>query len=177
MKMKLPHKANEFILQNINQHNLTTSRCMTLLQILWVERYLTRTQLIKRVEQRLGKGCFGTSAWQYTFYKDMRIVKQAFHSANYVLTYSRNKKQEGYYLQNQPALLPEFKQLIKASVAEVDIRQINIYRQLSFAVRFQQGCEISDTARNVVTYRIREENPQLSLQEAHQMALQRSYTS
>lgn len=175
--MKLPHEASEFILRNMNQHNLATSRCMTLLQILWVERYLTRTQLIKRIEYRFGKKCFGTSAWQHTFYKDMGIVKQAFLSANYKLEYSRNKNQTGYYLQSQPTLLPEFKKLIQASIAEVDSRQINIYRQLSFAVRFQQGCDISDTTRNVVTYRIREENPKLSLQEAHQLALQRSYTA
>ena len=177
MNMKLPHQASEFILRNMNPQNLATSRCMTLLQILWMERYLTRTQLQKRIEYRLGKSCFGISAWQYTFYKDIGIVKQAFLSANYMLEYSRNKNQVGYYLRGQPALLPKFKQLIQASVAEVDSRQINIYCQLSFAARFQQGCEISDTARNVVTYRIREENPKLSLQEAHQMALQRSYTS
>lgn len=174
--MKLPHKTSAFILQNMHQHHLAISRCMNLAQILWVERYLMRNQLINRVEQRLGKKCFGTSIRRHTFYRDIRIVKQAFLSANYVLKYNRNREQEGYYLQNQPALLPEFKQMIQASIAEVDTRQIDIYKTLSFAVRFRQGCEISDTARNVVTYRIREENPKLSLREAHQLALQRSYT-
>jgi len=85
----------------------------------------------------------------------MRLVKQAFQAAGYVLKYSRNKEQTGYYLRGQPALLPEFKQMVKASVSEVDQRQIDIYHQLSTIARFRQGCAISDTARKVVAYRIR----------------------
>jgi len=59
----------------------------------------------------------------------------------------------------------------------VDQRQIDIYQQLSPAARFRQGCVISDTARNVVAYRIRQENPKLTSQEANHIALQRAYTS
>jgi hypothetical protein len=106
----------------------------------------------------------------------MRLVKQAFQAANYQLEYSRNKGNAGYFLRGQPTLSPEFKQMVNASVAEVDPRQIDIYHQLSPAARFQQGCAISDTARNVVAYRIRQENPELTVQEANQMALQRAYT-
>lgn len=72
-------------------------------------------------------------------------------------------------------LSPKFKQMLKASILEVDQRQIDIYHQLSFADRFRQGCAISDMARNVVVYRIRQENPQLNVQESHRMALQRAY--
>lgn len=177
LSIPLPRKTLDSLLEDAIQRDKTTARRMALLKILWVERNLTRAQLIKRVEYTLGKNCFGTSAWEDTFYRDMRMVKQAFQSANYVLEYSRNKKQEGYFLQGQPALLPDFKKMIQASIAEVDTRQIDIYRQLSFASRFQQGCEISDTARRVVAYRIQQENPTLSINEAHQLALQRSYTT
>jgi hypothetical protein len=141
-----------------------------LLEILWNERYLTRAQLIARVELRLGRGCFGSSAWQDTFYRDMRVVKKALDGAGYLLLYSRNGKQPCYYLQGQLALSPQLKQILKASTAEVDQRQIDIYHRLSPADRFHQGCSISDTARKVVAYRIRQENPKLSISEANRLA-------
>jgi hypothetical protein len=106
----------------------------------------------------------------------MRVVKQAFQAANYLLEYSRNREHPGYYLHGQPTLSPEFRQLVKASTAEADQRQIDIYHQLTSAARFRQGCAISDTARKVVAFRIRQENPELTSQEANQMALQRAYT-
>ena len=139
------------------------------------ERDLTRTQLIARVEHRLGRDCFGASAWEDTFFRDMRLVKQAFETAGYRLLYSRNKKQPGYYLDGQSALSSEIKQILKTSAAEVDQRQTDIYQKLSFAERFYQGSSISDTARKVVAYRIHQENPKLSLVEASRMALQRAY--
>ena len=139
------------------------------------ERDLTRTQLIARVEHRLGRDCFGASAWEDTFFRDMRLVKQAFETAGYWLLYSRNKKQPGYYLDGQSALSSEIKQILKTSAAEVDQRQIDIYQKLSFAERFYQGSSISDTARMVVAYRIPQENPKLPLVEASRMALQRAY--
>jgi hypothetical protein len=94
----------------------------------------------------------------------------------YPLSYSRNKRQPGYHLHGQPALSPEIKQILKTSAAEVDQRQIDIYRKLSYAERFYQGCSISETARKVVAYRIRQENPQVSLVEANRMALQIAYS-
>ena len=168
-------KAQEMILQDAIQRNLTTTRRAALLEILWHERYLTRSQLIARSEFRLGRNCFGTSAWKDTFYRDMQVVKQALKSAGYVLLHSRSKKQPGYYLQGQPALSDEFKQALRSSAAEVDQRQVDIYQRLSPADRFRQGCAISDTARNVVAYRIRQENPNLSPDEASRLALQRAY--
>jgi len=65
--------------------------------------------------------------------------------------------------------------MVKASAAEADQRQIDIYQQLSSSARFRQGCAISDTSRNVVAYRIRQENPELTPQQANQIALQRAY--
>lgn len=173
----ISRNAIDILLRDAVQRDITTARRFILLKILWNERYLTRAQLIARVEYRLGRNCFGISAWEDTFYRDMRVVKQAFQAVGNVLAYSRNKEHAGYYLQGQLALSPEFKQLVKASVAEVDQRQIDIYRQLSAAERFRQGSAISDTARNVVAYRIREEHPEITPLEANRMALQRAYTS
>jgi hypothetical protein len=164
------------ILHDAIRRDMTTARRVVLLEILWNERYLTRAQLIARVELRLGKKCFGILAWEDTFYRDMRFVKQAFETAGYKLLYSRKQEQAGYYLEGQPVLSPEIQQVLKGSVAEVDQRQLDIYHKLSVAERFQQGCSISDTARKVVAYRIRQENPKLSLIEANRMALQRAYS-
>ena len=169
-------KATEILLQDAMQRDITTARRVALLKILWNERYLTRAQLMARVEYSLGRNCFGTSAWEDTFYRDMRVVKQAFQAAGYRLEYSRNKKRRGYYLQGQAVLSEEFRQIVKASAAEVDQRQIDIYHRLPSAARFRQGSAISDTARDVVAYRILEENPDLTPQEARQLALQRAYT-
>ena len=176
IKSVLPILLKDVILHDAIQRDITTARRVALLEILWNERYLTRSQLIARVELRLGKNCFGASAWQDTFFRDMRIAKMAFQAAGYRLLYSRDKQQPGYYLDGQPALSSEIKQVLKTSAAEVDQRQIDIYRNLSFAERFYQGCSISDTARKVVAYRIRQENPQVSLVEANRMALQRAYS-
>ena len=168
--------AKEFIFQDAVQRDITTARRSGLLEILWNERYLTRSQLVARIELRLGRNCFGALAWQDTFYRDMRIVKQAFEAAGYQVLYSRSKKQRGYYLDGQSALSSVIKQVLKSSATDVDQRQIDIFRKLSFAERFYQGCSISDTARKVVTYRIRQENPNLSLFEANRIALQRAYS-
>lgn len=176
MNNAISRKAADVIFQDAIQRDITAARRFILLQILWYERHLTRAQLITRVEYRLGKNCFGTSAWEDTFYRDMRVVKQAFQADGNVLAYSRYKDRAGYYLQGQPALSPEFKQLVKSSVAEVDQRQIDIYRQLSAAERFRQGSAISDTARNVVAYRIRQEHPEITPLEANRIALHRAYT-
>jgi hypothetical protein len=175
-KLTLPTVMKDVILQDVMQRDITTARRVALLVILWSERYLTRAQLMARVEIRLGKNCFGIAAWEDTFYRDIRFVKQALEAAGYQLLYSRRKEQSGYYLDGQPALSPEIQQVLKGSAAEVDQRQIDIYRNLSFGERFHQGCSISDTARKVVSYRIRQENPRLSVAEAHRLALQRAYS-
>ena len=175
-KLSLPTVIRDAILHNAIQRDITTARRAALVELLLNERYFTRSQLIARVELHVGRGCFGVSAWEDTFYRDMRFVKQAFGGAGFQLKYSRNKQQPGYYLDGQPALSSEIKQILKGSAAEVDQRQIDVYRKLSFAERFYQGCSISDTARKVVAYRIRQENPRVSVAEANRMALQRAYS-
>jgi hypothetical protein len=169
-------KAREIIFQDTVRLDLTTARRVALLELLWNERFLTRAQLIARIEQKLGKDCFGKSTRRDKFYRDMRIVKKAFQAAGFQLVFSRSKQRGGYYLAGQPALSPEFAQLIKSSAAEVDPRQIEIYHTLSSADRFHQGCAISDAARHVVAFRILQENPGITPQEANRLALQRSYS-
>ena len=71
------------ILHDAIQRDFTTARRIALLEILWNERYLTRSQLLARVELRLGENSFGISAWEDTFYRDMRIVKRAFETVGY----------------------------------------------------------------------------------------------
>ena len=176
IKLSLPTAMKDTILGDAIRRDITTARRVALLEILWNERYLTRAQLIVRVELRLGKNCFGISAWEDTFYRDMRFVKQAFEAAGYRLLFSRKKQQPGYYLEGQTVLRPEIQQVLKSSAAEVDQRQIDVYRKLSFAERFHQGCSISDTARRVVAYRIRQDNPKLSALEATRIALERGYS-
>lgn len=175
IKLTLPAVMKDTILQDAIQRDITTARRLALLEILWHERYLTRTQLITRVELRLGRNCFGSSAWKDTFYRDMRIAKMAVEAAGFSLSYTRNKKQPGYYLRGQPMLSNELKQMLKTSTTDVDQRQLDIYCKLSSAERFYQGCSISDAARKVVAYRIRQENPKLSLAEANRQALERAY--
>ena len=170
-------RAINVLLQDVIERDITTARRAAMLHILWNERFLTRFQLIARVEYQFGRNCFGVLAWEDTFFRDMRVVKQAFQAVGLVLDYSRKKEKRGYYVREQEALSLEFKQMIKAGAAEVDQRQIDIYRKLSPAARFKQGCAISNTARDVVAYRIRQENPKLTPQEAQKLALQRTYTA
>jgi len=168
-------KAIDVLFHDAIQRDKTTARRAALLKILWNERYLTRAQLITRIEYQLGKNCFGLSAWEDAFYRDMRVVKQAFLAAGLMLDYSRDKNRPGYFIHEQDALSAEFMRMVKSSAAEVDQRQIDIYRKLSPAARFRQGCAISDTSRNVVAFRIRQENSSLTDQEANRLALQRAY--
>ena len=177
VKSAVSPKAKEILLQDAIQRDLATARRAVLLEILWHERYLTRDQLIVRTGFQLGKNCFGASAWEDNFYRDMRVVKRAFKATGQQLQYSRNKQRPGYYLKGQPPLSHEIQQMIVSSAAEVDPRQIDIYRRLPPSERFRQGCSISNAARRVVAYRIRQENPDIDPAEAIRLANQRAYQS
>jgi hypothetical protein len=168
-------KAREVILQDAIQRDLPTARRAALLELLWHERYLTREQLIKRIETKLERFCFGKTAWEDNFYRDMRVIKEAFTAAGLHLAFSRTKHAKGYYLRDQPALSSELRQIIKSSAAEVDPSQISIYHRLTPADRFRQGCALSDTARQVVAFRILQDHPGMTQVEANRTALQRAY--
>jgi hypothetical protein len=161
----------DLLLQDAINRDRTTARRTALLEILQQERYLTREQLIVRVEGKLGKGCFGEAAWRDTFYRDMQVVKRALRAAGYQLAYSRSLQAPGYYLHGQPSIGAELSATLDGSIAEVDRSQITIYKHLSFAQRFQQGCSISNLAHQVVAYRIRQRNPRLSFVESHRLTV------
>jgi hypothetical protein len=171
--MNVSPVALDVLLEDAISRDRTTARRAALLKILYQERYLTREQLIARVDGILGAGCFGESAWIDTFYRDMKVVKRALRVAGYQLAYSRSLQRPGYYLRDQPSIGSELSAKLAGSVMEVDPAQIAIYKQLSFLQRFQQGCSISNLARQVVAYRLRQRNPHLSLAEAHRMASQK----
>lgn len=146
-------EAQNIILQDAVKRDTVTARRNNLLEILWHERYLTRSGLIARVEAIVGKDCFGKSAWEVTFYRDMRVVKRAFRAAGYELAYSRSHDRSGYYLRNQTSVSPALLRVIEGAVAEVDPGQVTITRQLQSRERVQQGFSISNLANQVVTYR------------------------
>jgi hypothetical protein len=151
----------------------TTARRAALLNILLQERYLTREQLIVRVEGKLGKDCFGDAACEDTFFRDMQVVKRALRSAGCQPAYSRSLEQPGYYLRDQPPVSAELSAILVGSVAMVDRNQIAVLKRLSFSQRFLQGCSITNLASQVVANRTRQRNPQLGLAEAQRMAVQK----
>jgi hypothetical protein len=170
-------EARDILLQDAIRRDIVTARRAALLEILWHERYLTRDQLITRVEILLGKNCFGASAWEDNFYRDLRLVKQAFQAAGKQLRYSRSQQRPGYYLKGQPALSDDLQRILTSSMAEVDPGQIAIYQRLSISQRIRQGCSTSDTARTVVAYRILQENPGIDPAEANRLAINRAYSA
>jgi len=171
--MDLPHASLEVILEDVISRDRTTARRVILLKILLRERFLTRKQLILRTEGKMGKGCFGDSAWEDTFYRDMLVVKRALSAEGYQTAYSRSPHMPGYYLVNQSSISSELSAILDGSVAEVDKNQLAIFKQLSFRQRFQQGCSISNLACQTVVNRIRQKNPRLNLSEAQRQSIQK----
>lgn len=163
--------AVNILLEDAINRDRTTARRVSLVDILLQERYLTRGQLIARVEGKLGKGCFGDVSWEDTFFRDMQVVKQALRAAGYQPAYSRSSKRSGYYLRNQANISSDLSSILDGCVSEVDPSQIAIFKKLTFEQRVQQGCSISNLARNVVAHRIRQRNPKLSTVEAQRLAI------
>jgi hypothetical protein len=149
----IPKKALETLLQDALVRDTVTGRRTHLLKILLHERYLSREQLIVRIEGLLGKGCFGKGAWEDIFYRDMHIVKKALQAAGFRLKYSRNPGRPGYYIHQQPAISDELADILAHSVAEVDPAQIHIWQRMPPAERFRLGCSITDAARQAMAYR------------------------
>jgi hypothetical protein len=166
----LPEAAGASLLADAAARDQATARRTLLFQILWRERFLTRSGLIARVEVRLGRGCFGESAWEDTFYRDMRAVKEAFQAAGYTLAYSRRTARPGYYLRDRPPLHPDVARALQGAISEIDPAQLAILRRLGPAGRFRQGSVISDVARRAVANRLRGRRPELDEREAFRLA-------
>ena len=170
--LNMNERAKHILFEDAIQRDRTTARRAALVEILLNERYLTREQLITRVEGKLGKGCFGDSAWEDTFFRDMQVVKRALRAAGYQPAYSRSACKPGYYLRDQGAISSDLVRILDGCVVEVNPSQVEIFKKLTFAQRFQQGCSVSNLARNVVVHRIRQRYPHLNAAEAQRLAIQ-----
>jgi len=166
----LPEGAGAALLADAAARDRATARRTLLTEILWRERFLTRAGLVARVEAKLGRGCFGAAAWEDTFYRDMRAVREAFRAAGQPLAYSRRTDRPGYYLQGRPALHPDVARALQGAVDEVDPAQLAVLQRLSPAARFYQGSTASDIARRAVAHRLRARRPELDEQEAFRLA-------
>lgn len=133
-------------LRETAERDLPTARRTALLRLVWEESYLTRQGLIARVEALLGRGCFGPSQ-RSAFYRDVAAVRQALAEADHKLAYSRRRNRPGYYVEGRPLLDERLQRLIAGAVAEVDPRQIAIYRRLGPAQRVWQAAHLSDWLR------------------------------
>ena len=175
LTISFPPESQQALLQDASSRDLTTARRTILLEILWHERYLTRNQLIPRVERVLGKKAYGKSAVEDTFYRDIRAVKLAFRAAGYNLAYRRNKPNPGYYLVGEPPVSRQISEELAGAAAEMDLAQMEILKKMLPAERAALGASISDAARQAVAYRILQQNPGTSQVEANRLALQRAY--
>jgi len=146
---RLPTKLTTALLSDAVARDRVTARRAALLEILLYERYLTREQLISRVEYQQGIGCFGAKTWQEVFYRDMRFVKKAFSNAGYTLKYSRSAETPGYYLQGEGNLHEDIQLAIRGAIAELDEAQMKIYRRLTPAQKFAQAASMIDLGRKV----------------------------
>ncbi len=141
-------------LREIAKLDLPLARQEALLRLIWQEAYLPRQGLVASVATLLGRDCFGSN-WQVTFRHDMASVRQALVEAGHRLAYSR--EHGGYYIEGRPLLDEQLQRLIAGAVAEVDPRQIAIYRQLSPAQRIWQLAHLSDWLRQANERRLHRE--------------------
>lgn len=173
--ISFPSQAQHALLIEAARRDLTTARRVILLEILFHERFLTRNQLITRVNRMLGRSAFGKLALDDTFYRDIRAVKQAFRAAGYELEYRRNQPRPGYYLAGEPAASQMITEELAGAAAELDVAQASIIRSMTPAERAILGASLSDAAREAVAYRILAQNPGLSPAEANRLAVMRAY--
>lgn len=147
--IKVPNKAIAALLKDAQGRDLTTARRQLLFQTLWRERYLTRSQLIWRIDKQLGNHCFGVKAWEDTFYRDMRAVKTVFASAGFTLEYNRGGNRPGYHLAGEPALHQSMHRRLVGALQELDDEQCEIYGQISAEQKCYQAISMIESSRRV----------------------------
>ncbi len=159
-------------LRETARQNILTARRSALLRLVWQESFLTREGLISRVEDLVGRGCFGSSP-RTAFARDLAVVRQVLAQAGHRLTYSRGDGREGYYVEGRPVLDERLQRQIAGAVAEVDPRQAEISRRLSPAQQFQQGRSMTELAERVAAYRLRLRYPDLTEARARRVVRER----
>ena len=149
MLEEIPTKAQSFLLQDAEKRDRVTARRVYLVRALLRENYLSRETLIRRVEFLMGFKSFEEKSWEDTFYRDMRVVKQALKEAGFEVKYSRRKNESGYYLAGGSRLSIEVKKEIAGAIAELDEEQMKIYKDMSAAQKFYQATSIIDFGKRV----------------------------
>ena len=149
MLEKIPTKAQSFLLRDAEKRDRVTARRVYLTRALLRENYLSRESLIRRVEYLMGFKSFEEKSWEDTFYRDMRVVKQALKEAGFRVKYSRKKNSDGYYLEGKSRLSEEVKKEIAGAIAELDEEQMKIYKDMSPAQKFYQATSIIDFGQRV----------------------------
>lgn len=132
------------------------ARQHALARLIWREAFLTRPGLIARVQDLLGRDCFGATP-RATLRRDLLRVRALLAQAGHRLARSRR----GYFVPGRPLLDEHLQKLIAGAVAEVDPRQIAILRTLSPAQRFHQAFSMIASAQQVGVYRLRKRQPGL----------------
>jgi len=155
------------LLKELAERDLPTARRAALLRLVWQEPFLTREGLIARVEGLLERRCFGKNK-RATFLRDMRVIKKLLAKQGHRLRYSRKHGTKGYYVEGRTRLDERLQHLIAGAVAEIDPRQIAIYRRLSPAERFYQGISLIKGAEQIAAYRLRQQFPHLTEAEIYQ---------
>jgi hypothetical protein len=164
--------ALQILLADAASRDMVTARRKAIFELLLHERYLTRENIITRIEGQLGKNCFGAASWKDAFYRDIRIVKDAFKAAGHSLGYTRSPQCPGYILNGEPSISDELKAMISHSTGDMDLAQIKIFRSLTPQERCHLGSSITDAAIRSVAHRVKQRYPAISLQQASYFALQ-----
>ena len=127
-------------LRTLAKRDLMMGRRAALVRAVWDEANLRPNGLFHRVQDLLGLGCFGATPFE-TLTQDMEAVRQTFAAEGHTL--ERNER-GGYYVVGRSLGDPYLKKLIEGSIAEVDPKQIAIYRKLTPAQRVRQCVDLSD---------------------------------
>jgi hypothetical protein len=105
----------------------------------------------------------------------MQAVKVTLATSGYRLQYSRQPDRGGYYIVGRPDLAPEIIQAIRGAVQEVDLRQIEAWRQLTVGQRVSLATRLSNELLSMAINRLRQERPTLDRRAAQREVLQRYY--
>jgi hypothetical protein len=156
------------------QRDRAMARRVALVAVLWEESGIDRAGLVARVENRLGKGCFGRQP-ELAFRRDMQVAKAILAQAGFHLTYGRRPKQAGYFIEGRPVLSSEQARAIAGAAAEIDPRQIEQLARLTPKARLKLANGLSAEVLALAVRAERRLHPDLALEAARKEVLHRYY--
>ncbi len=142
----MPYDEWVMWLREIAERDMPAARQAALLRLIWEEPGLIQEGLIARVEYLLGRRCFGSTP-EAAFERDVAAVREALAGAGHRLLQRDDAGRRRYHVEGRPHLDEHLRQLIAGAAAEVDPRQIAIYRRLEPAQRVWQLAHLSDWLR------------------------------